>query len=172
MHAFITFIMLLMLVFYVPLGFAGKKHCQSYRAKLDNIQSQQRHGYSNKKGLSLQQREQKARDKWWQCETGKLKPKKKNKSAKKAKDKKTQQSTYAKEHALSKKDITTAKAPFSQTNQLVFKQRYQGKQLQQWLSFYQAPKGCSKPKSMKKFTECVEDKQRQQLAFEQNVLPD
>lgn len=151
---------------YSHAAYAGKKHCKPYREKLDNIQSQQRQGYSLKQGQSLKLREQKARDKWWLCEKGLLKTKKKTKS--KAKKKAQQQKLAVKKKLKSTNNATNplVLAPFSSSKAIVVKQKYQGEQLYQWLNFYQAPKGCSKPKSMSKFTACIEDKHRQQLAFE------
>ncbi len=46
----------------------GKKRCKPFLDKLHNIQKMQRQGYSNKRGQNLRIKEDKARDKWWQCE--------------------------------------------------------------------------------------------------------
>ena len=83
------------------LATAGKKHCQSYRNKLDNIQAQQRQASSHKRSISLSNKEAKARDKWWRCETGKLKPKSKKK--KKAKSKPSSKKNNISPRAVTKK---------------------------------------------------------------------
>lgn len=57
----------------------AKKRCKPLLEKLHNIQALQRSGYSQKKGMSLRKREDKARDKWWQCENGSAKSEKKSK---------------------------------------------------------------------------------------------
>jgi hypothetical protein len=49
---------------------------------------------------------------------------------------------------------------------LIIKSRYQGKQLQAWLLYYQQPKKCLRPKTTKQFAFCVENRINQQLAFE------
>ncbi|WP_085298388.1 hypothetical protein [Cognaticolwellia mytili] len=79
----IGFSTLTLLVMFSFSAFAGKKQCQTYREKLDNIQAQQRQSNSLKRSNSLSVREDKARDTWWRCENGKLK--KKSKKKKKAK---------------------------------------------------------------------------------------
>lgn len=143
---------------------ATKKACQPYLDKLRNIQSQQRAGYSNKKGRSLADREQKARDKWWQCQQGKL-PKSKRKKNKK----KTKSSTKDKDNTL------LAKMPkykissidtLSFSSKLTIKAKYQGVKQQAWLDYYQQPKKCKVPKSTKTFAYCLEDEQKQQQAFD------
>ncbi len=178
----IIFYSLVSLTLLIPnIAYAGKKHCQPYRDKLTNIQSQQRQGYSLKQGQSLKKREQAARDKWWQCEKGLLKPSSKSsKSSKtKAKQKKLAlaKKKAQKKSAQKKKQLNQQKsngtpaelAPFASTKSIIAKQKYQGKELQQWLSFYQAPKGCTRPKNMKKFTACIEDKHQQQLVFDRKL---
>lgn len=57
----------------------AKKRCKPLLEKLHNIQALQRSGYSQKKGVSLRKREDKARENWWQCENGSAKSKKKAK---------------------------------------------------------------------------------------------
>ena len=47
---------------------AGKKHCQIYRDKLNNIQAQQRQSNTLKRSNSLKEQEAKARKRWWDCE--------------------------------------------------------------------------------------------------------
>lgn len=154
---FLVFIITLSLLF-TQASYAGKKQCQPYLEKLRNIQSQQRHGYGVKKGKSLKNREAKARKKWWQCEQGKLKLAKKSK--KKSKQKKLPMN-------LSSIHKLTKVKSFGVSGPLVVKSRYQGKKLQLWLAYYQQPKNCSRPKTTKQFVFCVEDKQAQEIAFEQ-----
>jgi len=141
---------------------AGKKHCQSYRNKLDNIQAQQRQANTLKRSNSLAAREGKARDTWWRCENGKLK--KKSKKKKKAKKNKT----VRKAKPIKNKAKKTA--PFVSNRPIVIRAKYQGKQLQSWLKFYQPEKRCARPKSTQIFAACVEDKRRQQGEFEKNYL--
>lgn len=125
-----------------------------------NIQSQQRAGYSNKKGRSLAEREQKARDKWWQCQQGKLPKKKRKKAKKKARSK-------ANARAV---NLPPIKPPTAGTlrfsNKLTIKAKYQGEKQQAWLDYYQQPKKCKIPKSTKTFAYCLEDEQRQQQVFD------
>lgn len=147
---------------------AGKKQCQKYRKKLDNIQAQQRQSSSLKRSNSLSTREGKARDIWWQCENGKLnvKSKKENKKAKKASHRKKQsapQYTKIKQYSDSKPLV-----PFATNRPLVVRARYEGEKLQAWLSFYQLKKNCIRPKSMPQFASCAEDKRRQQVEFEKS----
>jgi len=67
----------------------AKAKCKPYLEKLQNIQALQRQGYSLKRGNSLRKREQAAREKWWQCEQGKIQPtSKKSKARKKKQEKK------------------------------------------------------------------------------------
>ncbi len=71
----------------------AKKRCKPLLDKLHSIQSMQRKGYSLKRGQSLRAKEDKARDKWWQCEHSSLAKFKekyggKKKKAKKSKNKK------------------------------------------------------------------------------------
>lgn len=148
----------LTLVLLMPLdSYATKKHCQKYLDKLDNIQSKQRAGYSAKQGVKLAEREQKARDNWWNCQTGKLK-------------KKTKKSRKQPKYNSNKVNFKQIHIPQSNikplTNKLYIKGRYQGTRQQQWLDFYQQPKKCRKPKSLSAFAFCMEDKQEQQRVFE------
>ncbi|MDO6444833.1 hypothetical protein Q4493_03485 [Colwellia sp. 1_MG-2023] len=144
---------------------ATKKACQPYLDKLRNIQSQQRAGYSNKKGRSLADREQKARDKWWQCQQGKLKKNKSKKS--KAKTKKANKSTTSYSQ-LSQLSSTAKRKPnaLSFTGSLTIKAKFSGRKQQAWLDYYQQPQKCKQPKSTKIFAFCLEDEQRQQDEFD------
>lgn len=160
-----TFILLVMLSFS---ALAGKKHCQTYREKLDNIQAQQRQSNSLKRSNSLSAREDKARDTWWRCENGKLK----KKSKKKKKAKKSKRKKYLRKFNVSKKKTANNKkvAPFVSNRPIVARSKYQGDQLQAWLSYYQPEKKCARPKSTQTFAACVEDKRRQQGEFEKSYL--
>lgn len=136
---------------------ATKKACQPYLDKLRNIQAKQRVGHSNKKGRSLVKQEAKFRDKWWQCQQGKLVTKNK-KGKSKVKNKVVTNKTNTKE-------LYKHYQP-NMTNQLVLKAKYQGQQQQDWLDYYQQPNKCKRPKSTKVFAYCIEDEQQQQLKFE------
>ncbi|NQZ80621.1 MAG: hypothetical protein HRT52_06345 [Colwellia sp.] len=140
---------------------AGKKHCQPYLKKLHTIQSLQRQGHSLKSSNSLNKRENKARDKWWQCEQGKLPVKRKNKSKKKNKVKKSKINPLFDLDSSDKK-IT----PFATQKSLTFKGRFQGDKQFSWLKYYQQPKVCIRPKTTKKFAYCMENKLEQQSIFE------
>ncbi len=156
---------LIMLVITFPV-IAGKKHCQGYRSKLDNIQAQQRQGNSLKRSNSLAVREAKARDTWWRCETGKMK-KKTSKSKKKTNKKNSKKQTT---QAPVKLQTLKPLSPFSSNKPVVVRSKYQGEKLQAWLQYYQPEKQCARPKSTQTFAACVEDKRRQQIEFEQGYL--
>ena len=149
---------------------AGKKHCQAYRSKLDNIQNQQRQASSNKRSQRLSNKEAKARNTWWQCETGKLKPKlKKKKKKKKSKKKYTNNKKQNKTiHELKDHKPIKPLVPFASNNPVIVRSIYQNAKLQAWLLFYKPAKMCARPKSTQQFAACVEDKRRQQRAFEQS----
>jgi len=163
----VTFFSLILL--YLPVSYAGKSQCRPYLDKLRNVQSQQRQGHSFKQGESLNKRETKARKKWWQCERGLLKI---NKSRKKRKQEKTK---VAKKYQLpsytQKAGVKLNQSPFQTANALVIKSRYQGKQLQAWLKYYQQPKQCMRPKTTKQFAFCVENRRLQQMSFEKGAVP-
>lgn len=147
---------------------AGKKQCQKYRNKLDNIQTQQRQASSLKRSNSLSAREMKARDIWWRCEGGKLqqKSKKKKQKAEKSSYKKKPSSS---QHASTKQNQNnTALVPFASGSPVVVRSKYQGGKLQAWLLFFKLKKMCARPKSMQQFAACVEDKRRQQIEFEKS----
>lgn len=164
----ILFSLLLIILLCSFSTLAGKKQCQKYRKKLDNIQVQQRQASSLKRSNSLSSREAKARDTWWQCESGKHKvnSKKKNKKSKKAHSKKRQPAVqYTKiKQSMAHKPLV----PFATNRPLVVRSRYEGEKLQAWSSFYQLKKKCIRPKSMQQFANCAEDKRRQQVEFEKS----
>ena len=148
-------------------SYAGKRQCQTYLDKLRNVQSQQKQGHTLKRGESLNKQESKARNIWWKCEQGHLKKthlSNKQKKQKKSKVPKQQRVTKASLTQMSKVSLK----PFQMTAPLVVKSRYQGKQLQAWLLYYQQPKKCSRPKTTKQFAFCVEDRRNQQRAFEKS----
>jgi len=145
---------------FLPAAYAGKKQCQPYLKKLHNIQSLQRQAHSLKTSNSLNKREGKARNKWWQCEQGKLPIKyKKKKKKKKIKSKKSNVQ-------FNLNSSVNQIAPFSTEKALIFKTRFQGDKQFSWLEYYQQPKACIRPKSTKKFAYCMEDKRKQQELFE------
>jgi hypothetical protein len=166
----------LMLIFLCASFFAtsGKKHCQGYRQKLDNIQAQQRQANTHKRSHSLSSKEAKARDRWWRCETGKLKAKFKSKSKQEKKSKqkvantKIKNKTRSQSAALTLYKNSKALIPFASNNPLVMRAKYQGEKLWAWLVFYQPAKKCARPKSIQDFALCVEDKRSQQTKFEKS----
>tara|TARA_R110000787_G_scaffold130058_5_gene241965 strand:+ start:160 stop:699 length:540 start_codon:yes stop_codon:yes gene_type:complete len=170
MKRIILFKLFLVLVLCSFLATAGKKHCQDYRKKLDNIQSKQRQANSNKRSNSLSTQEATARNKWWSCETGKLKvkTKTKTKTKKRKKSKKKITNKQKKLKPSSKAVNNKPLVPFASSSPLVVRAKYQGAKLQAWLQFYQAAKVCARPKSTQQFAACVEDKHRQQVEFEKS----
>jgi len=165
MKRIILFSLLLMTLCCSFFALAGKKQCQNYRKKLDNIQTQQRQASSLKRSNSLSTREVKARDIWWRCETGKLKVKSKKKKRKVSKSKKlsSNQQASTKQYRNNKPLV-----PFASSSPVVVRSKYQGEKLQAWLIFYQRKKMCARPKSMQQFAACVEDKHSQQIEFEKS----
>lgn len=140
----------------------AKKRCKPLLAKLQNIQAMQRHGYSAKQGISLRNREDKARKNWWQCENGS--GKKKQKSSKKNQRKTV---SYSTEKSNANRKAIKAGTPFKTNNSIVIKSKYQGEKKRAWLAFYQQPKRCQRPKNLSVFAFCSEDKQTQRAGFEQ-----
>jgi len=138
---------------------AAKKRCKPLLEKLHNIQALQRSGYSAKRGLSLRGREDKARDKWWQCENGSGKTKQKAKTKRK-------RVIYNTEPKRVKSKKINAGTPFKTSNAIVIKSKYQGKKKQAWLKYYQQPNKCIRPKSLPVFAFCSENKQIQRADFE------
>ena len=167
------FAVVLFAICYSPTSLA-KKRCKVFLEKLHKIQTMQRKGYSLKRGESLRAKEDKARDKWWQCEnsskaTFKAKYGAKKKKAKKYKNKKTVKNktyytTMKKTSAYPKHKVTT----FNQSSAIIIRSKYQGHKKQSWLDFYDKPVKCQRPKSMSIFAYCSEHKLQQQSEFEQN----
>lgn len=147
---------------------SAKKRCKPLLEKLRNIQSLQRSGYSQKKGVSLRKREDNARDKWWQCENGRAKKEKNNtKGSAKAsnrKNKKNSNSAVKRKIVINDSTVT----PFKTTDAVVIKSKYHGEKKRAWLTFYQQPEGCSRPKNLAVFASCSENKQKQRADFEKS----
>ena len=140
----------------------AKKRCKPLLDKLHNIQAMQRNGYSSKRGLSLRDREDKARETWWNCETGRS-----NKKSKQKKVNKRQKNTKSNRVSpLSYKEIK-AGTPFKTSNAIVMKSIYEGDKKHAWLNFYQQPEQCLRPKSLSEFAFCSENKLKQRATFEE-----
>jgi len=158
-----------MALVFSPASYAGKKQCKPYLDNLRNIQSQQKQGHSLKRSESLNKRETKARNKWWRCERGLLQKVKVSKSKNKSKKHKQKNSTVKRQSISvnTRRNVTKVNIkPFRSTAAMVVKSRYQGLQLYAWLEYYQQPKKCLRPKNTKQFAFCVEDRRKQQLAFD------
>jgi len=155
--------LLVFILFFSQHAVAGKKRCQSLLTKLQNIQAQQRQGYSAKKGISLQARADKARDKWWRCEnTSKYSKSQRSKKGQRKSSKKQSKSTSV------YKENEKETQPFISSQAIVIKSRFKGKKQQAWLNFYQQPKKCKHAKSTAVFAFCIEDKAKQQEEFNQH----
>jgi hypothetical protein len=148
----------------------AKKRCKPFLEKLHAVQSQQRNGYSVKRGESLRTKEEKARDKWWECEHMSLaKFKAKNGGSKnKVKKKQTKYVDNMNFQAKKKPLILTYKAKntFNQDSPIVIKSKYQGQKKVAWSQFYQRPSECISPKSLSVFAACNENKLHQQSKFD------
>jgi len=168
MKQIILFSLLFIIFFSSFEVIAGKKHCQSYRKKLDSIQAKQRQANSNKRSNSLATQEAKARKTWWQCENGKLKPKAKKKPRVKIKRTNKKKVINLRRVDGEKSGSPKPIMPFSTQNSVLIHAKYQGEKLQAWLLFYQPKKTCRRPKSMSQFSACAEEKRRQQIEFEKN----
>ncbi len=163
----LTCVLFVIMCFVFTPTVTAKKRCKPLLEKLHKVQALQRSGYSKNKGMSLRKREDKARDKWWQCENGKVKPKKKSKRKSKKKS-----NTYKSVNRMRSKIIDTNKAgeatPFKTNNAIVLKSKYQGKKKRAWLKYYQQPNQCRRPKNLAMFAFCSEDKQMQRIKFEKS----
>jgi len=136
----------------------AKKQCKLHLVKLEKIQILQRQGNSLKQAESLRKREDKARNKWWQCEhTSTIK-----KKVKKVKKKKKQQNKPKANRVI---PLPKTRA-FITTKAVVIKSKYQGDKRLAWLEFYQQPKDCMQPKNIQKFASCSENKRDQRFNFE------
>jgi len=147
-------------------SYGAKKHCAELLTKLHNVQSQQRQGYSLKKGERLRKKEDAARKQWWDCENNRNKPKAKSKrKKKKSKLSKTTMNKKNNKHTRSK-DNKNIPQGFS-SNNIVIKSKFSGEKQVQWLNFYKRPKKCARPKTTQIFAYCMEEKIEQQQVFEQ-----
>lgn len=169
---FITIVLLLLTLLFSP-SLLAKKRCKPFLEKRHNIQAMQRNGYSLKRGQSLRGKEDKARDKWWDCERISLaKFNKKYGGSKKKKGKSKQKVTTAKREKKRKKSLkilpNTYKSniTFNQGSAIVIRSAYQGHKQKAWLAFYKKPIKCQQPKNLSIFASCHEDKRLQQGAFE------
>jgi hypothetical protein len=155
----------------------AKKRCKPFLAKLHKVQSQQRNGYSLKRGQSLRAKEEKARDKWWQCEHMSLAKFKAQNAGAKKKDKhkatKKKSAKYANTKVAKKSNnkkvsgfTYSAKHTFNQDSAIVIKSKYQGEKRIAWSQFYQRPNKCISPKSLSVFVYCNENKLQQQSQFD------
>ena len=158
-----TKLIMMSVLLLLPFVSEAKKRCKPLLEKLHNIQAMQRTSYSSKRGSSLRAREDKARDKWWQCEQGKG-AKRKGKKKKKTKNK-----GYKKRNSYKPLELKTTlrTTPFKTQNAVVIKSKYQGDKKRAWLKFYQQPAHCNRPKNLSVFASCSEDKQLQRINFEQ-----
>ena len=160
----IKLILIITLLLFTSVSEA-KKRCKPLLEKLHDIQAMQRNSYSSQRGVSLRTKEDKARDKWWQCEQGRgRKAKKKTKSKAKGKSNNSQSRTKNKQNLPVE---ISAGSPFKTNNVIVIKSKYQGNKKQAWIKFYQQPTQCNRPKSLSVFAFCSEDKQAQRSDFEQ-----
>ena len=132
MKQIILFSLLFIILFSSFEVIAGKKHCQSYRKKLDSIQAKQRQANSNKRSNSLATQEAKARKTWWQCENGKLKPKAKKKP--RVKIKRTNKKKVINLRRVDGKKAKSPKPimPFSTQNSVMIHAKYQGEKRCSW----------------------------------------
>lgn len=156
-------VVIILLFLYSPIS-GAKKHCKPLLEKLQNIQAMQRDGYSSKRAISLREREDKARDNWWQCEQGRGKKTKQKKRKNKAASYRTKISNTKTKSVKNKK--IKAGTPFNTSNAIVIKSKYQGEKKRAWLVFYQQPIRCLRPKNLQVFAFCSEDKQMQRVNFE------
>jgi hypothetical protein len=146
-------------------SFAGKKRCKPLLEKLQNIQAKQRSGYTARQGVSLQNRADKAREKWWRCENSSQYTKSSKKKTKKKNVRKK-----AKESNINPMPLKILK-PFATSKAVVIQSRFKGKKQQAWLDYYEKPDKCKKVKSTKVFAFCMEDKTKQQQTFAQQYRP-
>jgi hypothetical protein len=141
----------------------SKPRCEALLLKLEHIQALQRRGYTVKQGHALTRRENKARDKWWQCERSISTGRKVKKTFKKTNSKLMIKKQVSRE---SNKLLTRKIKRFNQGSAIIIKAKYQGEQRKAWLKFYQQPKQCNQPKTLSVFAYCSENKLQQQAKFE------
>ncbi len=169
----VTALLLAVFYFCFTTQALAKKRCKALQVKLHNIQEMQRNAHSLKRGKILRKKEEKAREKWWQCEHPSYHKQKKTKSKKK-KHETIKSSKRLNPLAKSKKKNNKKKwvnAPFSRTNAIGVKSSYEGNKKYAWQRFYQQPVKCKNPKNLNVFTFCSDDKHKQKVDFEQQYTP-
>ncbi|WP_343816211.1 hypothetical protein [Colwellia asteriadis] len=157
-------------VVFLSVNVEAKKRCRPLLEKLQNIQALQRSGYGLKKGQSLRAREDKARDKWWQCERSssfKTKSKSKKKRSKAQGSSNKAKVIYKKSRSKKTKNVA---APFASKQRIEVKSKYPREKQFAWLHFYQRPERCHQPKSLTTFAFCSEDRLMQQAEFEHQYV--
>jgi len=172
----------LLFIFFIVVCFPSssaiaKKRCKSLLAKLHNIQTMQRKGYSLTKGDSLRDREDKARNNWWKCEQGKddkLKNHKKKGTKKKShsvKSKRIKQTNQQKAKQKNKHTKLKSATPFKTNHAIIIQSKYQGSKKRAWQNYYQQPVQCKRPKKLTVFATCTENKKTQRASFEKSYTP-
>jgi hypothetical protein len=170
---FCTLIALFYMLYSPPIF--AKERCKPFLEKLHNVQSMQRQGYSLKRGKSLRAKEDKARDKWWQCEHASSEKSKSLYGGKKSKVKKAKKvkkvKTVKNKTRNTKKNNTPPNSQkklitFNQSSAIVIRSKYKGDKKLAWLAFYDKPAKCQSPKIMSVFVYCSENKLQQQSEFE------
>ena len=166
------FVRVILLIFYCSICLFStfsdaKKRCRPLLIKLENVQALQRNGYTLKKGQSLRAREDKAREKWWQCERSSSfkKTKRKKSKSKKVRNKKNKKNKNKTQKRNNK--AKSVSAPFTNNQAIDLGSKYPRAKLFSWLNYYQRPERCHKPKDLTTFVFCSEDKLAQRRGFEQ-----
>ncbi len=163
---FLKVILLFFLLLSIAPSSNAKKRCKALLDTLHNVQAMQRNGYSAQRAASLRVKEDKARNKWWQCEQGKkVKKKKQGKSKENNKSKNKQIKRTYRQKKTTKKSANLA---FKTNNAIVIKSKYQGKKQKAWLKSYHQPSRCKRPKNLAVFAFCSEDKQIQRIHFDKS----
>jgi len=169
-------LLILVIILSYSTSLQAKKRCKPFLEKLHKVQAQQRNSYSLKRGQSLRAKEDKARDKWWQCENmslAKFKAKYGGKNKKGKKREKKNKSKYISKKENNKKSLSYVNKSiptFNQGSAIVIKAKYQGEMRSAWSRFYQRPNKCISPKSLNVFAYCSEDKLQQQSQFERQYI--
>jgi len=156
-------LLLPIILFFISANSYGKKSCEKQLNKLNKIQTKQRQGHSLKRSNTLNEQEHKARKLWWQCKKSPTKKRNNSKSKSKSKSKKQNNQTAEKVYKRS-----GATSNFKSSGAISVKEKYEGKKNFDWLNYYQQPEECKRPKKLSVFARCTEDRQAQQLKFEQN----
>ncbi|MCJ8318981.1 MAG: hypothetical protein MJK12_05065 [Colwellia sp.] len=144
---------------FISINSYGKNICEKQLNKLHKIQIKQRQGHSLKRSNTLNAQEHKARKQWWECTTSPSKTTKKRTKSKSKK--KTTQS------AVNVYKVKAKVPSFKSSGAIIVKEKYKGKKNFAWLNYYQQPEACKRPKKLSVFARCTEDRQAQQLKFEQ-----